>query len=99
MHQFNLTNSLFIKTANNPALRKLTYCKGIALFIISGFKYPGLLHGLPLLTLAYGNSRFCFLKITKPVHEHHLQAFPITFCKPAAVYRDELPDFKKITNH
>ena len=23
--------------------------------------------------LAHGNSRFCFLKVTKPVNEHHLQ--------------------------
>ena len=32
---------------------------------------------LALTQLAYGNSRFCFLKFTKPDHGHHLQAPPL----------------------
>jgi hypothetical protein len=31
--------------------------------------------GLPLRSLAYENSRFCFEEDTKPAHEHHLQVF------------------------
>jgi hypothetical protein len=29
-----------------------------------------------LLALAYSNSRFCFIKFTKPVHERNLQVPP-----------------------
>jgi hypothetical protein len=39
-------------------------------------------------SLAYGNSRFCFLKFTKPAHVHHLQAalsFASLICP---IYRD-----------
>jgi hypothetical protein len=32
--------------------------------------------GLTRRSLAYDNSRFCFSKCTKPVHEHHLQVMP-----------------------
>jgi hypothetical protein len=32
--------------------------------------------GLPPRSLAYDNSRFCFLKFTKPADEHHLQVLP-----------------------
>jgi hypothetical protein len=75
MYQFILSNLLYIEAANNPALRKLNSCMGIVLFLLPGSKLRCLLYGLPERTLAYGNSRFCFFKFTKPAHEHHLQAF------------------------
>jgi hypothetical protein len=34
---------------------------------------------LALRALAHGNSRFCFLKFTKPADEHHLQVCPDRF--------------------
>jgi hypothetical protein len=49
--------------------------------------------GLPQRLLAYDNSRFCFLKFTKPAHEHHLQVALAAQTSFPAVYRD----FKKAT--
>jgi hypothetical protein len=40
--------------------------------------------GLPPRSLEFDNSRFCFLKITKPVHEHHLQVLP-ALSKPSSL--------------
>jgi len=48
--------------------------------------------GLTRRSLAYDNSRFCFLKFTKPVHEHHLQVLPIL---PSLVLV-RLPGFKML---
>jgi hypothetical protein len=55
-------------------------------FILAGQIFHYLLTGLLHRSLAYGNSRFCFLKFTKPVHEHHLSSFASAsqtcFCVP-----------------
>lgn len=40
---------------------------------LSGLKIWCILYGLPKRAFAYCNSRFCFLKVAKPAHEHNLQ--------------------------
>ena len=62
-----------LTVANSPAHRKLSLYRGIVPTLIPGLKYCCHLTGLLLRAFAYGNSRFCFLKFTKPVDEHHLQ--------------------------
>ena len=42
--------------------------------------------------LAYGNSRFCIFKFTKPDYEHHLQVFHSTQALSLPIYWD----FKKL---
>jgi hypothetical protein len=73
---------------------KLYSCMATVLVLLPGSKYRCHLYGLPEPALAYGNSRFCFFKFTKPVHEHHLTSFCQPCCKPAAVYRDRFRDFR-----
>ena len=68
--------------ANRPTLRQACLIRTTNLFHLDKLlicTLPGL-----LLWLAYGNSRFCFWKFTKPAHEHHLQAGQRS-CKPASV--------------
>jgi len=48
-----------------------------------------LINRLALTQLAYCNSRFCFIKITKPAHEHHLQA-PTLLQALTPVFHDNL---------
>jgi hypothetical protein len=81
-----MTNSFRLTTANLPTLRKLHLLKPEIISIYRDWLIKPFA-GLPRRTLAYGNSRFCIEKITKPADEHHLQVSP-RFCKPAFAYRD-----------
>jgi len=78
-------------------MSKLHLCMGINSSVICGF-YSGRLIGLLQRTLAYGNSRFCFLKFTKPVDERDLQAMALPsqtlHCGTVTKYRNLL-----ITKH
>jgi len=56
-----------------PPLTAYTRCT-LSAIIRTSTRYKSSLTGLPRRSLAYGNSRFCIFKVTKPAHEHHLQA-------------------------
>jgi hypothetical protein len=82
LRSFRLVRGLLPDAASCSSLHSISntnalYCRAVSSNNLDINVIKNLTYRLALTQLAYGNSRFCFLKFTKPDHEHHLQASPL----------------------